>query len=276
MASAAAERRRSSGGRVGWRSAFTPPRVSPLGLPCPSSPRGAGAGCPRRAYSLVPALPRAPRLPRGGWVEGLGRGARARARGRRAAAFALGAGPSRSPRPHGALGASRDARRGGGPPWRLPGVVRVRPPTPGGLRASARAGRPPTGRLPPAALDGSRLLGPSDVVRSEPALPRLRVSPPPAPTPRPRARVRLLAFPAPAALFPRASRALPACAPLPAAAPRPRRRRGPGFAGAGRDAGVGRRELRGARARKRGPVRPGGAGGGGVKEWGRRRCRVPV
>lgn len=175
-----------------------PPRV-PSGLPCPPSPPGAGAAsspprplarlpCP---WSLSPPAP--PPSPAEGGSRAWG-GARARAA---AAAFALGAGPSRSPRPHGALGASRDARRGGGPPWRLPAVVRVRPPTPGGPQSLGSRGAP-AGRCrpPPPALDGSLSLRRT----SAPTLPFPApcLSPPAPPPPRPGlgARVRLLAFPA--------------------------------------------------------------------------------
>lgn len=163
----------------------------PLVVPCPWSP-------PSRA---PPSLRRAGR----GWG-----GARVLPRLR----------PRRRSSP-GRLGASRDVRRSGGPPWRLPGSGL---PVPRGGTSEPRltwgACRPP----PPAASPGRFRPGPSDV-RADPALP-LRVSPsPPAPPPRPRARVRLLSFlrlrstsRAPCPLVPR----------FPPQPPRPLWREGPG------------------------------------------------
>lgn len=214
----------------GWRRVPTP---RPLArLPCPRSPPSRAPPSPRRAGRGLgkgrarapppPPSPSAPVLP-----------------GRRGRTV-----PS---------GASRDARRGGGPPWRLPGgVVRVRPATPGGAsepRLTRVARRPP----PPAARPGRFSLGPSDVC-SDPAVPRsvsLRSGPPP---PRPRARVRLLAFPAPA-LSPRLAR--PAC-PCPASrcSPSPSVARGAWVRGCGEGRGCGVKRALGCPGRERGPVRP--------------------
>lgn len=129
------------------------PPVSPPGSPARLPRRGlaprAHPAAPLWRACLVPwsqpsRVPPSPRTAGRGLAEG-------RARAAAAAAFVLGAGPSRSPCPHGALGASRDARRGGGPPWRLPGVVRACPPPPGASEPSAHAGRPPAAasRRPP-------------------------------------------------------------------------------------------------------------------------------
>ena len=174
------------GRRMAQRLSRPPPGV-PSGLPGPSSPPGAW----RRGHlpaaplwraclcPLVSALP-SPAFPADGGSRACG-GARARARAAAAAAFVLGAGPSRSPRPHGALGASRDARRGGGPPWRLPGGGSGPPPHPrGASEPSAHAGRPPAAasRRPPWTVL-SRF--PSGVC-SDPAVPR-SVSLPSGPRP---------------------------------------------------------------------------------------------
>ena len=230
-----------------------PPPGSPPGLPCLGPPPlcpPPPLGC---ALSLVSARP-CPAFPAEGGSR-LG-GARVLPRLR----------PRRRSSP-GRLGASRDVRRSGGPPWRLPGSGLPRPP--GGTsepRLTWGARRPP----PPAASPGRFRPGPSDV-RADPALP-LRVSPsPPAPSPQ-------ASGPGPAPLLPppplHLSRALPACAPLPAAAPSPSVARGAWFAGAGRDGeGVGGLVCLGS---ERGPVRPGGfwgegnrrrvaSGGGGVR-----------
>ena len=180
--------RPEEGGGGRWRSApFPPPPPCPLRVPLPVFPAGGW----RRGHlpaaplwraclcPLVSALP-SPAFPADGGSRACG-GARARAA---AAAFVLGAGPSRSPRPHGALGASRDARRGGGPPWRLPGGGSGPPPHPrGASEPSAHAGRPPAAasRRPPWTVL-SRF--PSGVC-SAPAVHPLRVSPLRAPPPRP-------------------------------------------------------------------------------------------
>ena len=279
-AASAAERRRSPGGRGGgggWRSAFPPRPVSPLGLsPRPVFPargwRRVPTPRPLARLPCPPGLrPPAPRLPRGGRVEGLGRGARARARAA-AAAFALGAGPSRSPRPHGALRrvSGRAARRRApvAPSWGGSGP----PGHPGGPQSLGSRGVPAGRRLPPPALDGSLSVRRTSAL-TLPSLPAPCLSP--LWLPRPGLGPGFGSSPSPPPLSHPASRALPARAPLPAAAPRPLWREGPGFAGAGRDAVVGKRELWGAwggRGVRSGP--PPAAPVGGGKGWGRGRCRV--
>lgn len=163
----------------------------PLVVPCPWSP-------PARA---PPSLRRAGR----GWG-----GARVLPRLR----------PRRRSSP-GRLGASRDVRRSGGPPWRLPGSGLPVPR--GGPQSLGSRGVPAVRRLPPPALDGSAPVRRTSV----PTLPSHSVSLPPhrPPPPRPRARVRLLSFlrlrstsRAPCPLVPR----------FPPQPPRPLWREGPG------------------------------------------------
>lgn len=211
----------------------------PLVVPCPWSP-------PSRA---PPSLRRAGR----GWG-----GARVLPRLR----------PRRRSSP-GRLGASRDVRRSGGPPWRLPGSG-LPVPRGGDLRASAHVGCLPSAasRRQPWAVP------PRSVGRPcRPCPPTPCLSLPSGPPPQ-------ASGPGPAPLLPppplHLSRALPACAPLPAAAPSPSVARGAWFAGAGRDGeGVGGLVCLGS---ERGPVRPGGfwwegnrrrvaSGGGGVRWW---------
>ena len=270
----------SPGGRGGgrWRSAFPAPPPCPLRVPLPVFPAGGW----RRGHlpaaplwraclcPLVSALP-SPAFPADGGSRACG-GARARAA---AAAFVLGAGPSRSPRPHGALGASRDARRGGGPPWRLPGAGSGPPPHPrGASEPSAHAGRPPAAasRRPPWTVL-SRF--PSGVC-SAPAVHPLRVSPLRAPPPRPGLGPGFGSSPSPPLLSPPRF-ARPAC-PCPASRCSPlalcgerglgsRVRGGTRLWGKARALG-GAWEGRGVR-----PA-PGGSGVGGGGGMGRGRCRV--
>ena len=290
-AASAAERavvaRRKAGWRDGWREGGAPPRAllplagPPLRVPSglsPPPPPGPLPLCPPPPLG-VPSCPwsppsRAPPSLRGGRVEGwvcvcVGGGWGGRVC---SPAFVLGAGRPRSPRrPRGALGASRDVRRGGGPPWCLPGSG---PPVPReGPQSLGSCGVPAVCRLPPPALDGSAPVRRTSV----PTLPSHSASLPPPlrpPPPRPRARVWLLSFPR---LRSTSHRALPACAPLPAAAPPPSAARGAWVAGAGRGgegvrrAGVSRKRegsgpprwLLGGRDGEEGVASGGGVGSGG-------------
>ena len=202
--------------------------------------RGSRCGVPRRpwrAFALLsPPLagalppPSAPRLafPRGGGSEGWGG----------SSAFPPPSSPlapvvTRSPRrPRWRPGrvASRDARLGGGSPWRLPGRVLACPGGPRSLGSRGAPRRPP----PPAARPGW-LSAPSGGVRPPRArLPALRASLfcptpqtfyPPSFRPPFRPRVRSgSGFPSPSPPPPRTATPtpLPARAPLPAAAPLPR------------------------------------------------------
>lgn len=211
--------RRKAGWRNGWgrgpRALLplagpplrVPLRAPPPGLPCLGPPPlcpPPPLGC---ALSLVSARP-CPAFPAEGGSR-LG-GARVLPRLR----------PRRRSSP-GRLGASRDVRRSGGPPWRLPGSGLPVPR--GGPQSLGSRGVPAVRRLPPPALDGSAPVRRTSV----PTLPSHSVSLPPhrPPPPRPRARVRLLSFlrlrstsRAPCPLVPR----------FPPQPPRPLWREGPG------------------------------------------------
>lgn len=230
------------------------PLVSLLGSARPSSVPGAAASpaaAPRRAFSFVSALPRAPPSPRRAG-RGLGgcvcppafRLRRRSPPGRRAASRTVP-----SPR----LGTWR---RGGGPPWRLSGVG-VRP-SPGGPRSLGSRGAPAVVcRVPPPALDGC--LSVRRVSARNPALP-LRVSPPrPRLGPRVPGRAPLL----PGLRSPTLARPCPLVPRFPPQPPAPCGEKGPGLrvrGGTGRVGGL----LGVSWKREGAPTRPGGFGVGGV------------
>lgn len=271
-AASAVERRRSPGGRGGgWRSAFPPRPVSPLGLsPCPSSPPGAGVASPRRApwrACLVPGLrPPAPRLPRGGRVEGLGRGARVRRRRRlrpRRRSFPVAAAARYPPARLGTRGAAagpRGAFRGG---W----FGSARPP-PGGPQSLGSRGLPAGRRLPPPALDGSLSVRRTSALTLPFPAPCLSAPAPPAQASGPGSAPRL---PRPRALTPPRAPCLPVPRfPLQPLALCGERGLGSRVRGGTRLWG---KESFGVPGKGEGSGPPPAALGGG-KGWGRGRCRV--